>query len=374
MQSIISGIDELGFDQHRFKKLESSPNLINDLKWNTIATLRGHIDTIRAVEFISSEEIATSSDDGTIKIWNLSNPKNHQNNNNDNNDNETILKSNLTLRGHNGIVSSLIYARNLNLLISSGGDPSIKIWKLNSSEPFGELTGHNDMICDIDYFDLDNLLCSSSVDGTVQIWDIRSCEQKIKFDTNILNTENNSRVPTGSKFLGNSSRIAVSFTDGVISMLDTETGKVIQNFADPPELISTINGQGLLVNDMKFSTIDNLLVVAYSDGHLRYFDKITGSIVNEVYTGPSPLQSVAVSPLGSEVVTGNRDGIVSIWSTRGGLSNCTLNDHDKSSTDGVCSVAWHSKIEDFDNNPGIDNYSLIASGGGDPTAKVYLRA
>ncbi len=74
--------------------------------------LKGHTNVVNSVTFSKDNRfIISSSDDRTIKIWDLENGKEAH-----------------TLKGHDKAVNSVVFSKNYQLIISGSTDKSIKIW------------------------------------------------------------------------------------------------------------------------------------------------------------------------------------------------------------------------------------------------------
>ena len=79
-----------------------------------IRTLTGHTKSVRSLAVLNNGDLASGSDDKTVKIWN----PNHG----------TMLR---TLHGHSDAVTALVVLPNDQLVTSSPSQPTIKIWNPN---------------------------------------------------------------------------------------------------------------------------------------------------------------------------------------------------------------------------------------------------
>lgn len=79
-----------------------------------IRTLTGHSADVNAVAFSpDGQDIATGSDDTTIKVWNLSTGEELG-----------------TLRGHSASVYAIAFSPDGQTLVSGSADKTIKIWRV----------------------------------------------------------------------------------------------------------------------------------------------------------------------------------------------------------------------------------------------------
>ncbi|CEI86428.1 Putative Strn3 protein [Rhizopus microsporus] len=102
--------------------------------WKTRVTIKGHLDSVRAVYFHPKEMIAASgSDDGTVKIWNLKKVTGKDGNAGKKGSFEEADPS-ITFRGHTNIVTSLAISSLQNRVFSASLDSTIRVWKLPSEE------------------------------------------------------------------------------------------------------------------------------------------------------------------------------------------------------------------------------------------------
>ncbi len=101
---------------------------------------------------MSADLLASSSDDRTARIWNL-----------------TTNTCKFTLTGHTGFVHGLKQITS-SILASGSFDSTIKLWDITSGQLIRTLTGHTSFI----YYSVDLLnsqtLVSGSFDGTINLW------------------------------------------------------------------------------------------------------------------------------------------------------------------------------------------------------------
>lgn len=136
-----------------------------------------HLEAVLAVQFInvsiinqSSSNVnqhslrnylfASSSVDGTIKIWQV-----YQ------------LKSLKTLTGHLDQVSSLFLSPTQPVLVSGSADHTIKLWDLNTGELIKTLTEHSKIVSSLAMSPDGKWLASSSDDGRIYLWDMSQPHQ-----------------------------------------------------------------------------------------------------------------------------------------------------------------------------------------------------
>jgi WD40 repeat protein len=120
-------------------------------------------DWIYDVKFSpDGQKIATGGQDKTIKIWNLY-------------DKNLNLKPNLniTLKGHKDFISNFSFnPKNRNQLASSSGDKTIILWDLSTGKQVRKFIGHNNYVVGVSFAPDGKQLASGSWDKTVRLWDL----------------------------------------------------------------------------------------------------------------------------------------------------------------------------------------------------------
>ena len=117
-------------------------------------TLKGHTDTIHALTFTpNGEMLASGSDDGTIRLWDLSTG--------------TQL---LSLSSEK--TNSLAFSMDGKTLASVSNFSQIQLWNISTGKQLTSLKEQNDSVTVLAFSTDSNILASGSRDGVIQLWDI----------------------------------------------------------------------------------------------------------------------------------------------------------------------------------------------------------
>jgi WD40 repeat protein len=133
------------------------------------SSLQGHTSSVYDFAQLSDDLMASSSNDTTVKIWDL-----------------TTSTCMFTLTGHSNAVYRLKQI-SLDILASGSEDMTIKLWNITSGEEIRTLTGHTSYVfLSIDLIDSQTLV-SGSQDQTIKLWNWATgeCLSTIKANTKI---------------------------------------------------------------------------------------------------------------------------------------------------------------------------------------------
>jgi WD40 repeat protein len=127
-------------------------NIYNMNDGNLVSSLKGHSSHVYDLVQISADLLASSSNDKTVRIWDLT---------------TNTCKFNLT--GHTDGVLGLKQITS-NILASGSWDRTIKLWDTTTGQLIRTLTGHTNSIgFSVDLLNSQTLV-SGSGDGTIKLW------------------------------------------------------------------------------------------------------------------------------------------------------------------------------------------------------------
>jgi WD40 repeat protein/subtilase family serine protease len=240
--------------------------------------------------------------------------------------------------GHSGFVNSVAFSPD-GRLIASGGDRTIKLWRVSDGALVRTLTGHTNGVSSVAFSPDGSLLASGSWDYTIRLW----------------------RVSDGALV-----RTLTGHTNGVFSVAFSPDGSLMASGSGDSTirlwrvsdgaLVRTLTGHTEWVISVAFSPDGSLLASGSEDATIKLWRVSDGALVRTLTGHTNRVISVAFSPDGSLLASGSRDYTVRLWRVSDGALVRTLTGH----TDWVYSVAFSP------------DGSLIASGSGSRDRTIRL--
>ncbi|CAD8059253.1 unnamed protein product [Paramecium primaurelia] len=149
--------------------------------WNyqsrqTIAILTGHTHYIMSCHFHPTQDfIVTCSLDQTARLWNYGVLKQRyaQKKNQEYVLSGAEVQVIAIMDGHKDQLNWCAFHKSEPLIITSGDDKNIKLWKYNENKAweFDSLTGHTNNVCCAEFHSKGDVIISDSEDHTIRIWD-----------------------------------------------------------------------------------------------------------------------------------------------------------------------------------------------------------
>ena len=291
-----------------------------------LLTLHAGIPTINVPRKISfspdDTRVATPAGEHSAKIWDVVSGK--------------LL---LTLVGHTDEVTSASFSSDGKRIATSSGDGTSKVWDAATGKELLTLTGQNESVNDIAFSPDGMYLATAGEDGTAIIWDAASGKA--------LYTLPSVNGVTSVAFSLDGKTLATGGYDTTWKLWDVSTGqKLLTGF-----------GHASNVVDISFDPTGTRIATSNEDGTAKIWEAATGRELLTLSGHASGVLGVAFSPDGVHVATASRDTTVKIWdaSPAGGNEWFNLIGH----TDKVWAVAYSP------------DGKIIATGSFDHTAKIW---
>lgn len=257
-----------------------------------------------------SRIIASSSWDGTVKLWDFTAGEFGQ-----------LSSEPLhTLAEHaNGVMSAAI-SRDGQTLVSGSADCTVKVWRLWQLSPAElrtrtppvlalTLAGHTNLVASVAISPDGRTIASGSRDRTIQLWDLNTAELLGAL------TGHSDRV-TCVTFSSDGQILASAGAEGTIKIWQVSTG----------ELRSTLSGHAGAVNTVALSPDGKTAISGSWDRTVKLWNLQDGSLAHTLSGHLLSVASVAVSPDGQTLATGSLDATIKLWdlpSSDGGAGNPT---------------------------------------------------
>lgn len=219
---------------------------------------------------------------------------------------------------HPGFVHKLAFSPGGTRIVSGGSDNSVRVWDATSHQPIGDpLLGHHGAVSSVAFDPEGTRIVSGGQDGSVRIWDAIGGLP--------LPAGQGSEVRAVAFRPGSSEAIeraggqmASGGTDGTVKLWNPETGATIRQLG-----LATEQDLEDSINALAYSPTGDRLVTGSRRGKLElwHLDELPADkrVVPDSFARRAQAQdgarisSVAFSPDGKRIATGQWDGNVQLW-------------------------------------------------------------
>jgi WD40 repeat protein/formylglycine-generating enzyme required for sulfatase activity len=276
----------------------------------SVVTLKGHSGSVYSVSFSpDGKRIVSGSHDQTVRIW----------------DTETGTEL-LTLKGHSGSVASVNFSSDGKRIVSGCTLPmqavkiqklsEIKVWDVETGEEMFTLKGDSHRRMRL-IFSPDGKQIVSSDANTLKVWDAETGQE--------VSSRKGPEPPAGRlehvwalALSRNGKRIATAGRiDKTVKVWDAETGQLLQ----------TLTGHSTLLHSVAFSPDGSRIVSGDHDSMLKVWDAKTGQEMLTLNGHSDGIYIVSFSPDGTRIVTGGGDRTIRVWDTETGQERLALKGH-----------------------------------------------
>ncbi|HBR75839.1 MAG TPA: hypothetical protein DEA78_19570, partial [Cyanobacteria bacterium UBA11159] len=241
-------------------------------------TLEGHKDWVRSVSFSpDGKTIASGSDDGIIKLWNLEG------------------KELLTLMGHESRVRSISFSPDGKTIASGSWDGTVKLWNREGKKLL-TLTLDKDLVESVSFSPDGKTIATGSWDG-VKLWNLEGKEL-------LTLTEHKSYVKNVS-FSPDGKTIASGSRDGTVKLWNLQ-GKELLTLTRDKDLVESVS----------FSPDSKTIASASGDGTVKLWNLESKELLT-LTAHKNVVSSVSFSPDGQTIASASWDGTVKLWNLEG---------------------------------------------------------
>lgn len=264
-------------------------------------------------------------------------------------------------KGHSGLVWSVAWSPDGNLLASAGGDTTVQIWKARDGSSIYTYNGHSDTVYNVAWSPDSKRIASASYDKTVQVWDATNGYYPYTYS-------GHSSWVWSVAWSHNGKYIASAGGDKVVKVWDAVNSDTLLNYRghsgniyglawspDSQNLVSTSNDKtarewealtgrdifvympyGTAIWAAAWSPDGTRIAVACDNKTVQVWDAVGGDHVYVYYGHSDFVYAVAWSPDGKRIASAGDDKTVQIWDAIDGGHPFTYSGH----TGSVRSLAW----------------------------------
>lgn len=332
----------VGSQYYGFSNYRTFPTSIHTL-WQSITAFKkslvAHPEGIADLAISSDNKfLASSSDDGIIKVWSLENFSESQ-----------------AFENGDSEVSSIAFTSNERSIVGFDSEKKIGIWNLGSDKQINDINNDPDHTSSIsispsgDFFSIvdsdgktriqrtkdrsENCTFTKSknspdltsissdgtflatvvfVTGTVEIWDLSTCKKKYSYNISDVNFA----LPGGLIDFLNYGSYAQIYFDPENKLLISNIGKEIYLWdIQTGETVHTLVGHSKPVTSISLMPNGDYIVSGSHDKAIKIWSLKTGKLVSTLRGSYGAIKAIEVSPDGKLIFSGSTDGIIRIWRT-----------------------------------------------------------
>jgi dipeptidyl aminopeptidase/acylaminoacyl peptidase len=227
------------------------------------------------------QTLASGSDDGTIKLWDVATGKE---------------RASLVARRH-GVRSFLVFSPDGKLLASGPHDRTVKLWDVATGKERANLRGSGAGVWSVAFSPDGKALAVGSEQGPVKLWDIASTKVRATFSFPEQDVRSVAFSPDGKTVAGG------GFA-GLIRLWEVATGRER----------ASLTGQGSAVQSMVFSPDGKVLASGHKNGVTRLWHLASGNERAALKGDNDKVFSLAITPDGQTLaIAEGPDTTIRLW-------------------------------------------------------------
>lgn len=223
----------------------------------------------------------------------------------------------------NDVLNSITMSSDLKNLVAGFSDSTIRVYDVSKKgHKTKELSGHIGPVYSVNYSETNsNMLLSSSGDGSIRLWSMELASNLSVYYGHMLPVWDVSFAPTFGHYF------ASGGADKTCRLWDTERKSCLRAFA----------GHNADVEVVKWHPNCQILASGSSDHHIRLWDISSGACISVLSGHKAPITSLEFAPSGDLLASGDADGQIFCWNLASGNGSYQLVGNHKGP---VWSIAW----------------------------------
>lgn len=225
---------------------------------NPVTSFEGHTDNVTSIAFQSDNKwMVSSSEDGTVKVWDVRAPSVQRN------------------YKHNCPVNEVVIHPNQGELISCDQDGNVRVWDLGENQCTHQLIPEDDVpVHSVSVASDGSMLVAGNNKGNCYVW-------KMNTQRESTSLQPVTKFRSHSKYI---TRVLISSDVKHLATCSADHTARIWSIDDSFGLETTLQGHQRWVWDCQFSADSAYLVTACSDHYVRLWDLSTSETVRQ-YNG-----------------------------------------------------------------------------------------
>ena len=202
---------------------------------------------------------------------------------------------------HKGGVTTMCLANNLKFIASGGTEGEVRIWELRSREMISHLKEHTHRVSKVQLLQDDLHLLSASRDKALLCWDLKS-EKRVSAHVQRMGGINNFDVVPNSRV------VLTTGQDRKITYWDLREPNPVRSIDtnNNPKRADECMGLAIAHDGKTFAT-------GGSEQILRLWDLGSGKVISEGLGHSGTISSIAYSYDDKQIISGGRDGSIFLW-------------------------------------------------------------
>jgi WD40 repeat protein len=306
--------------------------------------IEGHTDSVNDVAFSpDGKRVLSASSDCLIKLWDAANGQVTH-----------------TLQGHRAPVRAVDVTQDGARVASASDDTTVRVWNAASGQEAAVLKGHGGEVWGVGFSPDGSKLASSGTDRQVKIWDVATGKESLTITGHSSTVRSVAFTPDGKRVVSASDEKLIKVWDlangGALLTLKGQVAGQAKHAVFSPDgkrLASAIarpaiwnlnadhegtilSGPGSDIWTVALSPDGKTIVSGDTDGAIKRWDVLHRRQVLAVKGHEAPIRGIAFSPQGDQIASVSDDKTLKIWAADKLEEIRTLRGH----TGGLLGVAY----------------------------------